>query len=149
MNVATLEAALPALTVSALSLSSSAQVSCLDVPPTPQRTDVHVNWALVEESPVPDAGGLGRHMHALRYTATIYARSATQEQRRGYAASMRAAFHRKRAPAITGLDHAEVLGFQVRPAEPEDGLPAPSQRGSKGPVVAVVEVLFVGDVELN
>jgi hypothetical protein len=149
VNVATLEAALPALTVTALSLGSSAQVSCLDVPPAPQRTDVHVNWSLVEEVPVPDAGGLGRTMHGLRYTATVYARSATQAQRRAYVESLRGAFHHKRKPAITGLDHAEVLGFQVRPAGSEDGLPAPNLRGSSGPVVAVADVLFVGDVELS
>lgn len=148
MNVATLEAALPALTVSALSLGSNAQVSCVDVPPSPQRTDMHVNWRLVEEVPVPDAGGLGRTMHGLRYTASIYARSAAQAARRSWAESMRAAFHYKRKPAITGLDHAQVLGFSIRQPERDENT-APNVRGGVGPVVAEVDVLFVGDVELS
>lgn len=146
MNVATLEAALPAATNAALTLiTADGQVAAADAPQRPQRTDVHAVWTLVEELPIPDAGGLGRTMHGLRYTATVHARSATQAQRRALAEEFRAYFHHKRKPAITGLDHAEVLGFTVQPAE---GM-GPAVQGGVGPVTAVADVLFVGDVELS
>lgn len=143
MNVATLEAALPALTVSVLTaIDNVTQVLVADRPPKVRRTDPHVVWTLVEEVAVPDAGGLGRTLHGLRYRAVIRARTATQATRRLWGEELRDGLHHRRRPTgVPGLDHAEVLGFR---AAPIDG---PGIDGGTGPVEAEADVLFVGDVE--
>lgn len=149
MNVAALEAALPALTVTLLTgVDAVGQVSCADQRPTVRRTDVHVLWTLAADGPVTsgaagdDLGGLGRLTHGLRYVVGVYAPSATQAQRRAWAEELRSGLHMRRRPTgVTGLDHAEVLSYAVGPGETGPGV-----AGGVGPVAVEAEVLFVGDV---
>lgn len=145
MNVADLEAELPALTVALLTgVDAVGQVATADRAPTVRRADTHVIWTLVEDVAIPDAGGLGRTMHGLRYTASIRGPAATQARRRLWAEELRAGLHQRRRPVnVAGLDHAEVLGFSVTPVE---GVGVP---GGQGAAQAEADVLFVGDVELS
>jgi hypothetical protein len=151
MNVADLEAELPALTVTLLTgVDNVAQVSCADRRPQVRRADVHALWALESDTPLPDAGGLGRTMHSLRYTLSIFAPSATQAERRAWGEELRAGLHARRKPTnVAGLDHAEVLAYEVAPPAAPGDVPSPGVPGGVGPAVAAAAVLFVGDVEVS
>lgn len=142
MNVATLEAALPALTETLLTeITSTAQVLVADEPQGVRRSDFHVLWRFRDEVDVPGAGGLGRPMHGLRYVFEVRDGSATQSARRSsWPLELRAGLHHRRKPLITGLDHAEVLAVVVEPAE------GVNVAGGSGAVLGQAEVLFVGDV---
>lgn len=144
MNVATLEAALPALTVALLTdITSSAQVLVADARPAVRRTDFHVVWRFLDDLPVPAAGGLGRDMHGLRYELEVRDASATQAERRSWPLELRAGLHQRRKPVIDGLDHAQVLAVTVGPGE------GVNTAGGSGAVLGQAEVLFVGDVRLE
>lgn len=148
MNVATLEAALPALTVATLTgVSAAGQVSVVDRRSNVRRAGVHVVWSFVEEravdagGPADDLGGTGRRLHALRYAVKLYSQDATQTQRRAWAAELRALHMRRRPTGVTGLDHMEVLSCVPADSDPGAGVP-----GGKGPAALEADVLFVGDV---
>jgi hypothetical protein len=146
VNIADLEAELPAMTVTLLTdVTDAAQVATADAEPVAARADVHVLWTFREDVPIDGAGGLGRTMHGLRYRMSIFALNATQAQRRAWAEEVRSMHHRHLPTGVAGLDHAEVLGFTVDPQE-EHGVTNP---GRSGAALAVADVLFVGDVEVS
>jgi hypothetical protein len=143
MNVAELEAALPALAVTILSDDLvAADVLVVDQDETvPPIAKPHAVWRFVEEAPVPEAGGLGRHTHALRYTFSVVSPTASQADRRRWPQEVRAGLHHRLRPfGVDGLDHAEVLAVRV---VQDDGVGNP---GLAGPARAEFDVAFFGDV---
>lgn len=145
MNVAALEALLPTLTNTLLTeVTSTAQVLVADEPHAALRSDFHVLWRFVETVPLPDAGGLGRAMHGLRYAVEVRDGGATQAERRAWPLELHTGLHQELPTdllGVTGLDHVEVLRITVAPAEA--GVIVP---GASGAVLGEADVLFVGDV---
>jgi len=141
MDVESLEQALPAFTASALEGCEEENVLVADEPENVRKPTLHVVWTFDEELNNLEGSGLGRPMHALRYTAVIRDPAATQTQRRMWAQEIRAAFHLRRPFEVAGFDHSEVLRFSVDPDETRVGI-----AGNTGGAEAQVDVLFVGDV---
>lgn len=142
MNVATLEAALPALTVALLTaVTDVAQVVVGDEWPTVRRGGVGVRWGLASDTEVPDVGGLGRLMHALRYAVEIRGPGMSQAERRALIQEFRGGLHHRCKPlGVPGLDHAQVLSSRVGPDAHGAGVP-----GGTGAALAVLDVVFFGD----
>lgn len=142
MNVATLEAALPALTVALLTdVTDAAQVLVGDEWPTARRSGVSVRWEFSSDTPVQDAGGLGRPMHALRYSVEIRGPAMTQAARRTLVQEFRGGLHHRCKPVtVPGLDHAQVLNATVGPEG--QGVSVP---GGTGAALATLDVAFFGD----
>lgn len=140
MNLAALEAALPAFTAGAITdlTNSSTQVYVSDRPrQTPTVTSIEALWQYVESE--PDAGGgLGLPLERHTYRLTIMAASATLAARKVWGKEIKAATHFRRAPTgLSDLDHAEVLSFEVGPVGIGD---------DPGPAQAIATVVFVGEV---
>lgn len=146
MNVASLEAVLPAFTVASITdVTAAGQVHVADEPRSVQKGTPDVWWQFLGETPEPDEeGGLGKPTSALRFRATITSQGATPTARRTWLRELRTALD-GRAPAtlaaVTGFDYARVVAGQPEPASNGFVL-----SGSTGAAAVILEVDFVGDV---
>jgi hypothetical protein len=142
VNVATLEAALPAFTNGALTdVTAAAQVVVADAPRNVVRPSIDARWELQDETPRDGQGRLGLPLTQLRYLLTVTAGTVTQDGRRAWVRELRTAIHHRRVPAgVPGLDHAEVRSAKVGASPSSVGIP-----GGTGGARAELEVVFMGD----
>ena len=118
MSVATvLEAAIPAAIAGVLTGITAGLVTVSRDPPAPTAADSV--W--VEPlDPTADGGGLGMAYWVLPYRLRCRAQADSGSDVRTWEGQLRASFHGRRLPAVSGLSHCLVTGLELA-ADGDDG----------------------------